>query len=58
MRDQSTPKKYPSELPIMPDISDIQLKLIGKKIRATKQEIDKNTRSRSATLRVAERFTP
>ena len=57
MRDQSTPKKYPSELPIMPDISDIQLKLIGKKIRATKEEIDKNTRSRSATLRVAERFT-
>ena len=37
MRDQSTPKKYPSELPIMPDISDIQLKLIGKKIRATKE---------------------
>ena len=55
MRDQSTPKTYPPELPIMPDSSGIQLKIIGKKIRATKAEIDKNTRSRSATLRIAER---
>jgi 16S rRNA (cytosine1402-N4)-methyltransferase len=55
MRDQSTPKAYPPELPIMPDSSDVQLKLIGKKLRATKEEIDQNPRARSATLRVAER---
>ncbi len=57
MRDQSTPKSYPPEIPIMPDSSGIQLKLIGKKIRATKEEIIENPRSRSATLRVAERFS-
>jgi 16S rRNA (cytosine1402-N4)-methyltransferase len=57
MRDQSTPKSYPPEVPIMPDNSDIQLKLIGKKIRASKEEISDNPRSRSATLRVAERFS-
>lgn len=57
MRDQSTPKAYPPELPIMPDNSDVQLKLIGKKIRASKEEINENPRSRSATLRVAERFS-
>ena len=55
MRDQSTPKAYPPELPIMPDSSDVQLKLIGKKVRATKEEIDQNPRARSATLRIAER---
>ncbi len=58
MRDESTPKVYPPELPIMPDDSDVQLKLIGKKIRASKEEINENPRSRSATLRVAERFSP
>ena len=41
----------------MPDNSDVQLKLIGKKIRASKEEINENPRSRSATLRVAERFS-
>ncbi len=57
MRDQSTPKAYPPEIPIMPDNSNVQLKLIGKKIRATKEEINQNPRSRSATLRVAERIS-
>ena len=58
MRDQSTPKAYPPEIPIMPDNSTgIQLKLIGKKIRATKEELNENPRSRSATLRVAERIS-
>tara|TARA_R110000782_G_scaffold16637_5_gene47412 strand:+ start:1972 stop:2919 length:948 start_codon:yes stop_codon:yes gene_type:complete len=56
MRDQSTPKVYPPELPIMPDNNDVQLKLVGKKIRATKAETNQNPRARSATLRVAERF--
>ncbi len=57
MRDQSTPKVYPPELPIMPDNGDVKLKLIGKKIRASNEELNENPRARSATLRVAERFS-
>lgn len=55
MRDQSTPKVYPPELPIMPDASDVKLKLVGKPVRASKAETDQNPRARSATLRIAER---
>lgn len=55
MRDESLPKEYPPELPIMPDDSDVKIKRIGKKIRATEKEVNENPRSRSATLRVAER---
>lgn len=55
MRDESMPKEYPIELPIMPDSSDVKLRLIGKKIRAGEAEIKQNPRARSATLRVAER---
>jgi 16S rRNA (cytosine1402-N4)-methyltransferase len=55
MRDEATPKQYPSELPIMPDNDSVRLKLVGKKIRAGKEELTQNPRARSATLRVAER---
>jgi len=55
MREQSMPKEYPPELPIITDDSDVKLKLIGKKIRAAEAEINLNPRARSATLRVAER---
>ncbi len=56
IRDESTPKEYPPELPIMPDDSEVNLKPVGKKIRATEKEINENPRARSATLRVAERI--
>ncbi len=56
IRDESTPKEYPPELPIMPDDSDVKLKPVGKKVRATEKEINENPRARSATLRVAERI--
>jgi 16S rRNA (cytosine1402-N4)-methyltransferase len=55
IREESTPKSYPPELPIIPDYDDVKLKMIGKKIRATEEEIKQNPRARSATLRVAER---
>ncbi len=55
MRDQSSPTEYPPELPIMPDNSNVRLKLVGKKIRASEEEINENPRARSAVLRVAER---
>lgn len=55
MRDQSTPKEYPPELPIMPDDSNVKIKCIGKKIRSGEKELNENPRARSAVLRVAER---
>ncbi|MCZ6804552.1 MAG: 16S rRNA (cytosine(1402)-N(4))-methyltransferase RsmH [Proteobacteria bacterium] len=55
MRNESMPKETLPELPIIPDYRDVKLKLIGKKRRATDQEIKDNPRARSATLRVAER---
>ena len=56
MRDESTPTAYPPELPIMPDDSNVRLKLIGKKIKASEEEVNVNPRARSAVLRVAERL--
>lgn len=56
MRDESSPTEYPRELPIMPDNSNVKLKLVGKKIRAGEEEIKENPRARSAVLRVAERY--
>lgn len=55
IRDESSPKEYPPELPIMPDASDVKIKKVGNKIRATEKEIEENPRARSAVLRVAER---
>jgi 16S rRNA (cytosine1402-N4)-methyltransferase len=55
IRDESTPKDYPPELPIMPDNSNVKLKSVGKKIRASEKEINENPRARSAVLRIAER---
>lgn len=56
MRDESLPKEYPPELPIMPDNSDVKIKRVGKRIRASEKELNENPRARSATLRVAERL--
>ena len=55
IRDQATADTIPAELPLMPDQTTIKLKPIGKKIRATEEEIKDNPRARSAVLRVAER---
>ena len=55
MRQQSRVEDLPSELPLIPDQFQVKLKVIGKKIRATEDEIKQNPRARSAVLRVAER---
>ena len=55
IRNKSIPESLPPELPVMPDQSMIQLKPVGKKIRAKENEINLNPRARSAVLRVAER---
>ena len=45
-------KKFATFAQINPD-----LKLIGRAVRASKEELERNPRARSATMRVAERTT-
>ena len=46
---------YPRELPIPASMMNPTMKIIGKMIKAGKEELAENPRSRSATLRVAEK---
>lgn len=55
MRDESTSTQYPPDLPIMQNDENVRLKRVGKKIKATEEEVKSNPRARSAVLRVAER---
>jgi len=55
MRDMAEGDKLPRNLPIRAaDIPNGRLRLIGKAIRATAQELENNPRARSAVMRVAE----
>ncbi|WP_020560361.1 16S rRNA (cytosine(1402)-N(4))-methyltransferase RsmH [Thiofilum flexile] len=57
MREYSTPKRLPKNLPILDDQTEIPpLKTLGKAVRAGEEEIATNIRARSALLRVAERM--
>jgi len=56
IRDESRGKYTPSKLPLQPEeLAAIRLKKQGKAIKASKQELVENPRSRSAVLRIAER---
>ncbi len=56
MREESRADRMPRGLPIRArDLPAPRLKIIGKRLRASAQEVAANPRSRSATLRVAER---
>ena len=56
-RDQARPGHMPEKLPIREaDLPAPRLKLVGKPVRAAAAEVAANPRSRSATLRVAERL--
>jgi len=59
IQQHATAKKVPRGLPITSDELDasISLKKIGKAIKASAEEVEINTRSRSAVLRIAERIT-
>jgi 16S rRNA (cytosine1402-N4)-methyltransferase len=57
MRDMAEGDKLPKNVPIRAvDIPLGQLKLMGKAIRASEQEVAANPRARSAVLRIAERI--
>ena len=56
MRDQSRGDQHPPELPVIVNDLRPRVKLIGKRIRATTGEVERNPRARSATLRIAEKL--
>lgn len=56
MRDQARGDDFPADLPVTQAQLHPQMKVMGKGIRPSPNEIDCNPRSRSAVLRVAERL--
>lgn len=55
-RDQASGDSHPADMPITADQLQPAMRVIGKPIYASEQEIQQNPRSRSAVLRVAERL--
>ncbi|WP_028877085.1 16S rRNA (cytosine(1402)-N(4))-methyltransferase RsmH [Teredinibacter turnerae] len=56
MRDQARGKQFPIGMPVTEDMLEKKLKTLGKAQRAGDRELAENIRSRSATLRVAEKL--
>lgn len=55
MRTEEKGSPLPPDLPVRHDAFRARLKIVGKAMKASAQEADRNPRSRSAVLRVAER---
>ncbi len=55
-KDKSSKPKLPRGFPVMDEQFKVDLKIIGKPIRASKQEIEVNARSRSAIMRIGEKL--
>ena len=56
MRDEARGDEFPPDLPVPQSALTPRIKLVGKPIRASEQEVAENPRARSAVLRVAERL--
>jgi 16S rRNA (cytosine1402-N4)-methyltransferase len=56
IREQSKGGDFPKDLPVRASAYQPVLKAVGKKIKASQDEVDRNPRSRSAVLRVAEKM--
>jgi len=56
IRSQSTDDTYPSDFPVRDEHIERRMISVGKAIRACKNEVDLNPRSRSAIMRIAERL--
>lgn len=54
MRDESQGPRLPKGLPVMYEETRGRLKLVGRAVRASQDEVRRNPRARSAVLRVAE----
>lgn len=57
LREVSTPPRLPKGLPIMPTYQQPAIRLVGKAIRPSEEEVAVNVRARSAIMRIAERVT-
>ncbi len=57
MRDLARGDNFPPDLPITADQINPELKLVGKAVRASEAELERNPRARSAVMRVAERMS-
>lgn len=55
-REAARGKHYPMSVPVTEEMLDKKLRVVGKAIKADQEEINKNNRSRSAVMRVAERI--
>ena len=55
MSAQAKGDKFPKDLPVTLDMLNPRLNLIGKPIKASAHEIERNYRARSAVMRVAEK---
>ncbi|MBV1911074.1 MAG: 16S rRNA (cytosine(1402)-N(4))-methyltransferase RsmH [Kangiellaceae bacterium] len=56
IKSESQGIQLPKEIPVLATDMDIKFKKIGKAIKASKEEVVANPRSRSAILRIAEKF--
>lgn len=54
-KDKSSGPKIPRGLPVMDDQFKVDFKIVGKPVKASQEEIDVNTRSRSAIMRIGEK---
>jgi len=55
-REQSRGKVLPRHIPVMGEAEGRTLKLVGKAIKPSEQEVSENSRARSAVMRVAEKL--
>lgn len=55
-RDEARGDRFPPDLPVPQSALSPSIKLIGKVVRASEQEVRENPRARSAVLRIAERL--
>jgi 16S rRNA (cytosine1402-N4)-methyltransferase len=55
LRDVSSVPNLPKGLPVMPTFIQPPMKIIGKAVRASEEEVEGNVRARSAIMRIGER---
>ena len=57
MRDMSRGEKFPPGVPVLDSALNRRMKLIGKAVKASSEEVQGNVRARSAIMRVAEKIS-
>lgn len=53
---QAKGDNFPRDLPISQDLLNPRLKMVGKRIKASSDEVERNPRARSAVMRIAEKI--